>query len=58
MLIDQQYSDILPFLGEVVEGMLDSLRLSLGIDDEEVLLRAWRLSDMLGVCQSLNEQNA
>lgn len=48
VLVDQEDSNVLAVVGEVVEGSLDGRVLGLGVDDEEVLLAIWRLCDVLG----------
>ena len=53
MLVDQDYSNILPLRCELVEGGLDGGVFCLGIYDQEVLLVVWRRCDMLGVLVSL-----
>lgn len=47
MLINEHYSNVLPLLRKVVEGMLNCRVLGLSVDYEKVLLGFWRLSDML-----------
>ena len=47
VLINEHYSNVLPLLREVVEGMLNCRILGLVVDYEKVLLGFWRLSDML-----------
>lgn len=47
MLIDQQDRNVLPLGCELIEGGFDGAVLSLGVDDEEVLLRVWRLCYVL-----------
>ena len=47
MLIDENNSDILPLGRESLKCLLDSSCVSLGVDDEEVLLRVWRGRNVL-----------
>ena len=47
VLINEHYSNILPLLRKIVEGMLNCRVLGFGVDYEKVLLGFWRLSDML-----------
>ncbi len=49
VLVDEHYSNVLPLLREVVEGLLNCRVLGFGVDYEKVLLGFWRLSDMLCV---------
>ena len=49
MLINEHYSNVLPLLRKVVEGMLNCRVLGFVIDYEKVLLGFWRLSDMLRI---------
>ena len=53
MLIDQYDANVFPLGGEVLECMLDRGVLSLGIDDQEILLRIRRLGDVLPHPQEL-----
>lgn len=57
MLVDQQNSDVLPLLCEVLECLLDGGGLGLGVDHKEVALRVWGIGNMLdnrGSGQQLN----
>ncbi len=47
MLINEQDTNILPLGRETVKGIFNSCIVGLGVDDEEVLLRVWRLCDVL-----------
>ena len=47
VLVDQQDSNVLALRGEAVKGRLDGAVLRLGVHDEEVLLRVWRLGYVL-----------
>ena len=47
VLINEHYSNVLPLLRKVVEGMLDCRVLGFVVDYEKVFLGFWRLSDML-----------
>ena len=47
VLINEHYSNVLPLLRKVVEGLLNCRILGFGVDYEKVLLGFWRLSDML-----------
>jgi hypothetical protein len=47
MLVDQENTNILPLSGEPVESFFDGRVFGLAVDDQEVLLRIWWLSDML-----------
>lgn len=47
MLVDQQDANVLPLTREVVECLLDCGGFGLGVDDEEVALRVWRVGYML-----------
>ena len=47
MLIYEHYRDILPGAGEVDECLLHGGSLRLIVDNKEILLSVWRLSDML-----------
>lgn len=49
MLIYEDDSNVLAFLGEAVECLLDLGCLRLGVDDEEVALGRWRVGDVLRV---------
>lgn len=48
MLIYQENRNVLPLLGESLEGRLDCRRLGLLVHNEEVLLRVRRRVDVLG----------
>jgi hypothetical protein len=50
VLVDQQHGNVFPLLGEVLEGLLDSRRFGLGVDDEEIPLGVWAVCDVLGCC--------
>ena len=47
MLVDENNSDIFPLRRESLKRLLDGSRISLGVDDEEILLRVWRGRDVL-----------
>lgn len=47
VLINEHYSNVLPLLRKVVEGMLNCRILGFVVNYEKVLLGFWRLSDML-----------
>jgi len=47
MLVYEQDGDVLALGSEAIEGSLDGAVVGFGVDDEEVLLRVWRLRDML-----------
>jgi hypothetical protein len=47
MLVYEQDSDILALLGEALERGFNVRVLCLGVYDEEVLLRVWRLCNVL-----------
>lgn len=47
VLVDQQNSNILSLLREVLECSLDGGGLGLGVDNEEVALRVWGIGDVL-----------
>lgn len=53
MLVDEQDTNILPLTCELVECSLDSSSICLRVYDKEVLLRVWRVGDMLSesVCR-------
>ena len=51
MLVDQENPNILPLGCEPLESLFDSCIVRLAVDDEEVLLRIWRICDMLLVYQ-------
>lgn len=53
MLVDQQNGNVLALAGEAVECCLDGAVFRLGVDDEEVLLRVWRLGDVLYIVSPL-----
>lgn len=46
MLVYQKDGNILSLLGKTVECLLDCRGFGLLVDDEEIALRIWRLSDM------------
>lgn len=47
MLVYQHNRYVLPVFGKGSKGVLDVGHLSLGVDDEKVALRVWRVCDML-----------
>ena len=47
MLVNQEHSNVLPLLGEVLERPFDLRGLGFGINDEEVSLGVWRFGNML-----------
>lgn len=47
MLVDQDDSNILPLLGEVVECLLDRRRFGLGVDHQEVPLSVCAIRHVL-----------
>ena len=47
MLIDKEYSDIISCLREVLECLLNSRGLGLGVDDKKVFVGIWRLGNVL-----------
>jgi hypothetical protein len=50
VLVDQQHGNVFPLLSEVLEGLLDSRRFGLGVDDEEVPLGVRAVCDVLRGC--------
>lgn len=53
MLVDQQNGNVLALGGEAIERCLDGAVFRLGVDDEEVLLRVWGLSNVLRAVNSV-----
>jgi hypothetical protein len=51
MLIDQENSNIFPLSGKPLKCLFNSGIICLAIDNEKILLRIWRGSDMLSVDQ-------
>lgn len=47
MLVYEQNANVLPLRCEFLECFFDSCVIRLAVDNKEVLLRVWRLSDML-----------
>lgn len=47
MLVDQDNSNILALLGEVLKRLLDLRSLSLAVNDKEVSLGVWAIGHML-----------
>lgn len=47
MLVYQHNCYVLSVFGKGSKGILDVGHLSLGVDDEKVALRVWRVCDML-----------
>jgi hypothetical protein len=47
MLVYEQNGDVLALLGEALKGSFNVRVLCLGVHDQEVLLRVWRLGDVL-----------
>ena len=48
MLVDKQDSNVLPLLREPIKSLLDRGVFRFCINDQEILLGIWGLSDMLG----------
>lgn len=46
MLVDENYADVLSFLGEPVECGIDLAAFGLVIAYQEVALRVWRVGDV------------
>lgn len=53
VLIYQENSNVLPFLCETIECLLDSSIICLVVHNEEVLLRVWRSSNMLVIFSAI-----
>ena len=47
VLVDEQYSYVIPAMGVLIKGLLDGGRFCFGVDDEEILLGVRRLCHML-----------
>ena len=47
MLVNQKYRDIRSFMCKSVKSLFDCCCFGFGINDEKVLLRVWRLKNML-----------
>lgn len=47
VLVDEDNGNVLAFLGEAVKGLLDGVGLGLVVNDEVVLLRIWRVGNVL-----------
>jgi hypothetical protein len=53
MLVYEQDGNVLALGGEAIKSSLDVAVLGFGVDDKEVLLRVWRLCDVLVVPSAL-----
>jgi len=51
MLVYQNDGNVFPLFGETVECFLDRRGFGLLVDDEEISLGVWRLSDMAYACE-------
>ena len=51
VLVYQNDGNVFPLFGETVECFLDRRGFGLLVDDEEISLGVWRLSDMAYACE-------
>ena len=54
MLVDQQHSDILSLLREVLKCLFNRLSVGLRVHDKKVPLGIWAVGDVLRTCELLN----